>query len=209
MAKNDNLIDLMVDVADAIRAKEGSSELINPQDFSTRIANLSGGGSGGGVELEGEYFIDKPNNYWKFSLDLPSDLTCTISGYFKYSSFVNLFAMAMSTYECVLYDGTRCLLKFANGIVYDHNIKSSADYNIYNRVIAIVDGTPDCSSLGEILGIDVDLLPQFNTIIEMWIWLYEMVGGGTMTEEELLEMFSSEACTQRITKEEYESLITA
>lgn len=40
---NGNLKNLLTDIADAIRAKEGSSDLINPQDFSTRIANLSGG----------------------------------------------------------------------------------------------------------------------------------------------------------------------
>lgn len=53
-------------VANAIRAKEGSSDPINPQDFSTRIANLSSGSGSG--ELEGEYFLAKPNGrYWKFT----------------------------------------------------------------------------------------------------------------------------------------------
>jgi hypothetical protein len=40
MAKNDNIKDFCTDIADAIRRKEGSSELINPQDFSQRIDNL-------------------------------------------------------------------------------------------------------------------------------------------------------------------------
>ena len=43
MSKSDNLTDFLTDVADAIRTKEGSSGTINPQDFSTRIANLQSG----------------------------------------------------------------------------------------------------------------------------------------------------------------------
>ena len=40
MAKADNITDLLIDVADAIRAKKGTSELINPQDFSSQIASI-------------------------------------------------------------------------------------------------------------------------------------------------------------------------
>ena len=43
MSKADNLKDFLIDVADAIRLKKGSTELINPQDFSSEIASLSGG----------------------------------------------------------------------------------------------------------------------------------------------------------------------
>ena len=46
MAKNDNLKDFLTDVADAIREKKGTTDLINPQDFSAEIASIqSGGGS--------------------------------------------------------------------------------------------------------------------------------------------------------------------
>lgn len=48
MAKTDNVKDLMVDIADAIRAKKGTSDLINPQDFSSEIASIETGGGGGG-----------------------------------------------------------------------------------------------------------------------------------------------------------------
>lgn len=42
MAKNNNLTDFLTDVANAIRDKEGSTEAINPQDFSDRILALKG-----------------------------------------------------------------------------------------------------------------------------------------------------------------------
>lgn len=44
MAKNNNLTDFLTDVANAIRAKTGTSGLIDPQDFSSEIASISGGG---------------------------------------------------------------------------------------------------------------------------------------------------------------------
>lgn len=46
MAKNNNLSDYLLDIADAIREKKGSSEPINAQDFSSEIASIETGGSG-------------------------------------------------------------------------------------------------------------------------------------------------------------------
>lgn len=40
MSKENNLTDFLVDVADAIREKKGTTEKINPQDFSEEIKNL-------------------------------------------------------------------------------------------------------------------------------------------------------------------------
>lgn len=44
MSKQNNLTDFLTDVADAIRGKKGTSELINPQNFSNEITNLPTGG---------------------------------------------------------------------------------------------------------------------------------------------------------------------
>lgn len=47
-----NLKDHLKEVADAIRAKKGTSDLINPQDFATEIEGItSGGGSGESLEF--------------------------------------------------------------------------------------------------------------------------------------------------------------
>lgn len=40
MSKTDNLTDFLTDVADAIREKKGTTDLINPQDFSNEIASI-------------------------------------------------------------------------------------------------------------------------------------------------------------------------
>lgn len=44
MAKNNNLTDFLTAVAGAIRTKKGTTELINPQNFESEIASISGGG---------------------------------------------------------------------------------------------------------------------------------------------------------------------
>lgn len=46
MATNNNLTDYLLDIAEAIREKEGSSDTINAQDFSNRIRSLETGGGG-------------------------------------------------------------------------------------------------------------------------------------------------------------------
>lgn len=51
-----NLKDHLKEVADAIRAKKGTSDLINPQDFATEIEGISGGGSGEGGGSNWRYF---------------------------------------------------------------------------------------------------------------------------------------------------------
>ena len=56
MAKTDNLTDFMVDLADGIRAKKGTTEPINPQDFRKEIESISGGGGSGEVEGDWEYY---------------------------------------------------------------------------------------------------------------------------------------------------------
>lgn len=49
-----NLKDHLKEVADAIRAKKGTSDLINPQDFATEIEGISGGGGSDTPSVGGE-----------------------------------------------------------------------------------------------------------------------------------------------------------
>lgn len=43
MAKNDNITDLLTDIASAIREKKGTTDLINPQNFSAEIKSIESG----------------------------------------------------------------------------------------------------------------------------------------------------------------------
>jgi hypothetical protein len=53
MSKSDNLQDLLADVANAIREKKGTSELINPQDFSREIKTINHHGYTGHADADG------------------------------------------------------------------------------------------------------------------------------------------------------------
>jgi hypothetical protein len=55
MSKENNLTDFLTDVADAIREKKGTSEKINPQNFSEEIRSIQ---SGGEVNTFGEVMTD-------------------------------------------------------------------------------------------------------------------------------------------------------
>lgn len=48
MAKNNSLPDFLTDLANTIREVEGTSEPINPQDFSDRVRAIGASGGGGG-----------------------------------------------------------------------------------------------------------------------------------------------------------------
>ena len=52
----ENIVELLTDVADAIREKKGSTEKINAQAFAEEIKNLPSGGDEGGLNIGGEVF---------------------------------------------------------------------------------------------------------------------------------------------------------
>lgn len=64
MAKNDNLKDFLTDVADAIREKKGTTDLINPQDFSSEIASIQSGGDIWGFDTIGYTPQSIPMKEW-------------------------------------------------------------------------------------------------------------------------------------------------
>lgn len=64
MAKNDNLKDFLVDVADAIREKKGTTDAINPQDFSSEIASIQSGGDIWGFDTIGYSPQNIPMKEW-------------------------------------------------------------------------------------------------------------------------------------------------
>ena len=64
MAKNDNLKDFLTDVADAIREKKGTTDLINPQDFSSEIASIQSGGDIWGFDTIGYSPQNIPMREW-------------------------------------------------------------------------------------------------------------------------------------------------
>lgn len=71
----ENLKDLMTGICDAVRAKEGSSELIPHQELPERIANISGGSEV--IKSSTTTYISRPVN--KVSDALSSSCTATLN----------------------------------------------------------------------------------------------------------------------------------
>ena len=63
MAKNDNLKDFLADLADAIREKKGTSDPINPQDFTSEIASIE---TGGGEDVVKPIIQEKDVNFYDY-----------------------------------------------------------------------------------------------------------------------------------------------
>ena len=62
MAKNNNLTDFVTGVADAIRTKKGTTDLINPQNFESEILSIETGGGGTSAVL-GELNVSSNGTY--------------------------------------------------------------------------------------------------------------------------------------------------
>ena len=73
MSKQNNLTDFLTDVANAIRAKKGSTDLINPQNFSAEIAALSGGL--GVIEMTETTATIEPNKVYIWGMVESLDIT--------------------------------------------------------------------------------------------------------------------------------------
>lgn len=58
MAKDNNLGDFLTDIANAIRAKKGTTEPINAQDFASEIASIEGGGAPTPAMYNDVIFVD-------------------------------------------------------------------------------------------------------------------------------------------------------
>lgn len=87
MSKQDNLTDFLTDVADAIRKKKGTSDLINPQNFSEEIRNLPSGGKRwtGHADVEGLKAIGWDDNDIAYFQEHGVDWDEEYDDYFKVS----------------------------------------------------------------------------------------------------------------------------
>jgi hypothetical protein len=189
-----NLKDHLKEVADAIRAKKGTSDLINPQDFATEIEGISGGGGG---ELEGDYFLAKANEYyWKPNLPMAEKMTYDMPEHRVYTSFCTIFSQVGAVFEGVRFNGSSVGYKDVNFFLQTHYNAVNGDSTIYNPIIAIRESDIDNPNFG-----------KYRSLVELYKTLGEMEGT-PMTDEEVVAQIEGMGLT-RITKEEFEALITA
>ena len=123
MSKQDNLTDFLTDVADAIREKKGTTEKINPQNFSEEIRGIeSGGGGNADIEYADETIFGK-DSYKNVVID---EGVTSIGDYsFYYAKNIENVTLP-STLESI---GERCFMySTIRDINLSDNIKSIGTY---------------------------------------------------------------------------------
>lgn len=180
-------------IADAIREKTGKSELIKPVDFATEIKGIT---AGGGEVLEGDYFLAKANEYyWKPNLPMVEKLTVDMPEYSAYSSLCTLFTQIGAAFEGVRLNGLRGGYKDVNFLLQTHFNACQGDSTIYSPVIAVRESDIDNPNFG-----------KYRSLVELYKTSAE-TQGTPMTDEEVVALIEEMGVT-RITKEEFEALIT-
>ena len=125
MSKQDNLHDFLVDIADAVREKKGTSEKINAQNLSSEIKNLP---SGEDVNTFGEVMVDK-----------------TGGGFYMVKRVV--FPEGLTEIKKNAYNTNQSITEF----VIPNSVKRISDFAFYNApIITSVDISED--SLLEYIG---------------------------------------------------------
>lgn len=165
-------------------------------DDKTFIIKRGTSGGGGGEVLEGDYFLAKANEYyWKPNLPMAEKMTYDMPEYRVYTRFCTIFADIGAAFEGVRLDGSRLAYKTANFWIQTHRNYTSSDNSVYNPFIAIRESDIDNPEFG-----------KYKSLVELYKVVAEMQGT-PMTDEEVVAQIEGMGLT-RITKEEYEALIT-
>ena len=189
--------DKVVDITE-----NGTTEVVADGGYTglgkvTINTEVSGGGSTPDTP-SGEYYLAKPNGwYWKFT-----DEFHTLSTSDKNQFISTLFLMMGTMYEHIYhsYGGnykSEIKLCFRDigmlQYVANNNIE---DTEVISDWVACAEGGPTKINRGEVQGEYESIFHMFNSV------------AGEMTEEDFAATMLSQYRMQRITKEEYEALLT-
>ena len=153
--------------------------------------------SGGGTELEGEYYLVRPNGwYWKFTDELNN---ASDNDYMNTTLMVSI--VIGKVYDTIDGLGLSTNVQNDHSLTYRNIGMLQASYQdkleVARKLIAFREACPVVLDMGEV---HIEANSIFETV---------NLAMGTMTEVEFEAMMLAEYGLQRITKEEYESLITA
>lgn len=204
------LNEVMKETADAIREKTGKSELIAPVDFAEEIKSIS---AGGGTELEGEYFLTKPNGrYWKSKLArIERGKYPAVMG--SLNTFTDEQMERLGMFNTIIsYVGFSGIGDY--GGIPSHGTEISYfGPELYRRIIIDImtiqfalDDYVSCLGAWQ----EGSMIIQsnagsmiFNGIVDMIRLLMGETDG--MSDDEILAMVSEMCMMEQVTKEEYES----
>lgn len=156
MAKDNNIQDFLTDVADAIREKKGTTDKINPQDFSSEIASIQSGGrdwSEIGYDAEPS-FIEEGLAYAKEIMDNWDNATTNVQ--YKFQKDENLIFLPNLNYDNATSIDAMCYQ--SRNLIYVDSIvapKCTTAYSLFE----------DCTSL---VGIREIYLPNCTSFLNLF-----------------------------------------
>lgn len=198
MAKNDNLTDFLTDVADAIRAKKGTTDKINPQDFASEIASIK---SEDGVSVNrvtylrriGEGYIDTgvsgannnlkimvryamrvfPTGYWRFITAYENESTNTTR------IILNKNTQILGNINSVASGGSATLNRTGyTGVVYTEIVEptSSTSFKLASNGLS----ASKTRTSGEPLYKNIHIFPNTTDTIDVELYQCQIYDGDTL-----------------------------
>lgn len=162
------------------------------------INSLKSSNEGGGSsELEGEYYLARPNGwYWKPNMKMLERMTYDMPEYRAYYDFLTVWTQIGSVYKAVRYNGEESDYRNTLYWTTNHHNYMSGDSSINNPFIAIKESNID------------NTFGKYDSLVDIMKTMSE-IQGMPISEEESIALIEETFSITRITKEEYESLITA
>lgn len=198
MAKNDNLTDFLTDVANAIRAKKGTTDKINPQDFADEIASIK---SEEGVSVNrvtylrriGDGYIDTgvsgannnlkimvryairvfPTGYWRFIVAYENESTNTTR------IILNKNTQILGNINSIATGGSATLTRTGyTGVIYTEIVEptSSTSFKLSSNGLS----TSKTRTLGEPLDKNIQIFPNTTDTVDIELYQCQIYDGQTL-----------------------------
>lgn len=196
MAKDNNLGDFLTDVANAIRAKKGTSESINAQDFADEIASLEGDG---GKKQRVMYLRRNNGGYINTGVQgANSNLTIEVRYAFRtfptgYWSLIYAYVNESTNATRILYSGKNTVLASLNSLASQSASLSRTGYTnvIYTDVVTSTSdsqfkitsngsGSTKTRQNGADLNSEIRIFPTTTDAVDIEIYQVRILDGDTL-----------------------------
>ncbi|MBO7283294.1 MAG: hypothetical protein J6U73_07870 [Alistipes sp.] len=200
MAKTDNLTDYLTDLADAIRAKKGITEKINPQDFASEIASIEIGsnkhmlvpylrrtgdgyidtgikGANNNLTIKVRYAMRVfPTGYWRFISAYKDESTNTTR------IILNKNTQLLANLNAVATGGSITLTRTGyTGVVYTDILEptSSTAFKLTSNGVS----TTKTRTLGEPIDQNILIFPLTTDTVDVELYQCQIYDGDTLVRD--------------------------
>lgn len=196
MAKDNNLGDFLTDIANAIRAKKGTSESINAQDFASEIASLEGDGG----KKQRVMYLRRNNGGYIYTgvQGANSNLTIEVRCAFRtfptgYWTLISAYVNESTNATRILYSGKNTVLASLNSLASQSASVTRVGYTnvIYTDVVTStsdstftitsngLSGTKTKQSGGD-LNSEIRIFPTTADAVDIEIYQVKILDGDTL-----------------------------